>query len=579
MAFDTVGTEFKTTGEDKLLRVWGDIADAADRAYKSTTRVVMPEKTSPVAAPTAPHSAVPVAVPASQPDIPALTVVLKMLGEAAAKALVPVEKTAKSVKASVPYQEKGNLALEAWQENIKEAEDAVRGATTATEKHNAQLRLSQAQKSRPAEGSAIVGGLKSALSSVAGSVLSALSTVGKKIAPAIPSAVKAASGGAASMIGKAAPAAGKGAGAAMGEISKVVGGISSAIGGVASVVTGAIGAFTTFTDTIAGFVGAFNPAAVEILNLAFADLQATIGEALEPILQAIIPVVEKFGNAVASLDLGPLVDSFVTVFNSLADAFFTILEAIRPVQQMLVGAFAEAITALMPLVQPLTEALLATMSALQPLQQLLAGIFVETIKAIVPPLAAIISVVAKLLEALQPLIDLLADAFATALEWLMPLVISLADALVFLTQTVIEAVDWIMKKGGELWKWTKRIGTVGISMIWEDEEVNPASRFKRPVQAKSQDRDRAQAARGISFTGLEDASRKAIEAAGQQGAGRDERRTADNTGGILGVANAIYKTIAQSAAGGGPDAQKALDFLKQALGGGQRRAAAEAEDA
>lgn len=63
----------------------------------------------------------------------------------------------------------------------------------------------------------------------------------------------------------------------------------------------AIGAISQLTDTIKSFVAVANPAVVEQLNHAMADISGVIGHFLTPAVEALTPWMEMFGDFLASI--------------------------------------------------------------------------------------------------------------------------------------------------------------------------------------------------------------------------------------------------------------------------------------
>lgn len=112
-------------------------------------------------------------------------------------------------------------------------------------------------------------------------------------------------------------------------------------------IVGSIGvtAFKSFTDSVANFakgvggadfVKMSNPGVIEQLNLALDDMSGIIGQALTPIMQAIIPMVRDFGDFIASIlpsqqSVNELMEKLNPLFEMMHNALVALSEALEPV--------------------------------------------------------------------------------------------------------------------------------------------------------------------------------------------------------------------------------------------------------
>jgi len=131
---------------------------------------------------------------------------------------------------------------------------------------------------------------------------------------------------------------------------------------------------------ISGFVSAINPGLVMSLGLAFKDLEAVVGMALQPVMKAIVPIIKQFTDAllpVAKListllsnlfsELQPAIDALTDVFYIAAQALMPIIEAIGSVLKFLVPIFvflANAIKAAYLMVGIFVAAIMAVIKSL-----------------------------------------------------------------------------------------------------------------------------------------------------------------------------------------------------------------------
>lgn len=86
--------------------------------------------------------------------------------------------------------------------------------------------------------------------------------------------------------------------------------------------------FKSASDSVANYVQAFSPLTAQRYSRAWADLTASIGQTLMPVLDAATSVVRYFGDTIAGLNqvLGPLVRDVV---NSLKPAFTAVGSVFR----------------------------------------------------------------------------------------------------------------------------------------------------------------------------------------------------------------------------------------------------------
>lgn len=108
-------------------------------------------------------------------------------------------------------------------------------------------------------------------------------------------------------------AAGGAAAAAIGPIVGVMGGVTAAMGALT-------GGFSILIEMVGKFVGALDPAMMEQLNLAFADLSAVIGIGLRPIISAAVVIVRSFADALVPVmrKLEPVITKLASVLISIA---------------------------------------------------------------------------------------------------------------------------------------------------------------------------------------------------------------------------------------------------------------------
>ena len=202
---------------------------------------------------------------------------------------------------------------------------------------------------------------------------------------------------------------GGGGNATIGALTAALGPLGAAFGGLSEAVGGLQQQFNSLIGAVTPFVQAFNPSAVEALNLAMYDLQAVIGLALTPIVQTATDALKEIGAI-----LLPIAEKLQPIIAQLA----SVLSA----QLMLaVESIAGTFTALLPAVQALVTVFGALGELNRAYMALFAAVLIPTAKA-----------VGAVFQFLQPVIELVAAAFKGVAD--------LSEALMTVFQTIAETV-------------------------------------------------------------------------------------------------------------------------------------------
>ncbi len=200
-----------------------------------------------------------------------------------------------------------------------------------------------------------------------------------------------------------------GVSASRGNFAEAAGGAKSAGGDAMAMLTksvmGPIDAFNQLTSQISSFVSALNPALMEQFGRVIRDLQATLGVAFEPLMQAATGIAREFGSMLlpAMEALRPIVTQLAGTFMLLAKTYTTyisgLLSALKPLMQV-IAELAAAFQPLLTLVYVFLEiiiklvmlgmtpmllafrALAAVMSIMEPYFTLL-GVQMQALMAIV----------------------------------------------------------------------------------------------------------------------------------------------------------------------------------------------------
>src|SRR5262245_43735522 len=107
--------------------------------------------------------------------------------------------------------------------------------------------------------------------------------------------------------------------------STFLGSLGSAAKGVGDMLVGAfapaLNVFSSAVGAVRGFVDALSPAAGMVLDQTLRDLAATVGTALEPVIQVATQVVQDFARSLAPVmeRLKPIVEQSAKAFSQVAN--------------------------------------------------------------------------------------------------------------------------------------------------------------------------------------------------------------------------------------------------------------------
>jgi len=218
---------------------------------------------------------------------------------------------------------------------------------------------------------------------------------------------------------QAAPAAA--GGGAMGMAGMAIGGAAAGLGAMLAAPVAFAEVVSGVASKITGFVAAINPGLVQTLGLAFRDLTAVVGIALQPILQAIVPIFKQLTNA-----LYPLAK---TVGKVLSEVF----EALQPAIDAITDTFYTMAETLQPVVQLIGDAL----KFLAPVFALLANVVKQVYIAFGAMVAAIVGVIRGLFGAVD------GNGFKDVMQ-------QLQDGLKLMTAALIRGLGYLLKVFGSI---------------------------------------------------------------------------------------------------------------------------------
>ena len=177
----------------------------------------------------------------------------------------------------------------------------------------------------------------------------------------------------------------------------------------------------------------------ERLKVIFENLQETVGKALLPAIEAIVPVVQDFiGKLTGDPAFTQFLTTLATTFMSLLDAIMPLMEPITDLILMLLPEIMTLFESIVPLIMLLVDAFMPLIEGvLPPLVDLLNAvlpIFVDLMLKVITPL---IPIIVKLVESFAPMIEKILPPLVRLIEALIPVVFALIDAFLPLIDSLL----------------------------------------------------------------------------------------------------------------------------------------------
>lgn len=142
-------------------------------------------------------------------------------------------------------------------------------------------------------------------------------------------------------------------GQAVSALGATVAGAASGFAAFAGALAAVPGVFMEVVNMVSQFVGALDPALMQQLSLAFSDLQATVGVALRPVIQAVIPIIKAWADT-----LLPLMQQLEPVIASLADKLMTLATIYITIAANVIAQLIPVIESIIPIFDDLAEILM-----------------------------------------------------------------------------------------------------------------------------------------------------------------------------------------------------------------------------
>jgi phage-related protein len=204
----------------------------------------------------------------------------------------------------------------------------------------------------------------------------------------------------------------------------------------------AAGAQTYLIDALGtAYAGAAEAAAnpFDRLKVIFENLMETVGGALMPAIEKIVPIFSEFING---LSADPEFQAFL---EGLGEAFGSLMTGLQPLLPVLLGLITSLLPPIMSLIEALAPVVIELVAAFAPLIQKVFGILPGLIDQLLPiflmlmdsVIMPLIPIVMALIDAFMPLIDALLPPLMSLMQTLMPVIVSVANAFLPIVQLIM----------------------------------------------------------------------------------------------------------------------------------------------
>jgi len=196
------------------------------------------------------------------------------------------------------------------------------------------------------------------------------------------------------------------------------------------------------------------------LKVIFENLQETVGKALLPAIEAIVPLVQEF---VTNLTADPAFQEFLV---SLSTAFMDLMTALMPLLAPLTDLILALLPPLMELFEAVVPIIVDLVEAFMPLIEGVLPPLVDLIKQVLPifmdlamkVIEPLIPVIVKLVEAFVPLVLEIMPLLSRVIEALIPFVFALMDAFLPIAADLLPVLlDLFIKIGEPMLKLREKI--------------------------------------------------------------------------------------------------------------------------
>lgn len=175
------------------------------------------------------------------------------------------------------------------------------------------------------------------------------------------------------------------------------------------------------------------------LKVIFENLQETVGTAMLPAVEKLVPVLATFVESLtASSAFASFIDALTMAFDTLIDVIVPLLDPFMDLIMVLLPPLLDIITMLAPLVGDLVKAFIPLLEGILPP-------LVSLIETLLPPLMDLLMAI---FIPLVPILVRLVEAFAPLIEQMLPPLLNIITALVPIVFALIDAFLPIIEEVG-----------------------------------------------------------------------------------------------------------------------------------
>lgn len=174
--------------------------------------------------------------------------------------------------------------------------------------------------------------------------------------------------------------------------------------------------------------------AVDKIKVAFSNLQESLGQAIAPAIEAILPAVMSVADALGEVmkelgtSVGRVVSALAPALGTLADALVPIVQGIAKAVEAIAPLIGQAVQSLVPLLEPVMNILTSVVQAAAPLLPMIARIAGELGGAFLQVLAAVLDAFRPLVPVIQEVAQALTGSLSYVIEALVPVILQLVKA-------------------------------------------------------------------------------------------------------------------------------------------------------
>ncbi|WP_367324806.1 hypothetical protein [Streptomyces sp. HUAS ZL42] len=249
---------------------------------------------------------------------------------------------------------------------------------------------------------------------------------------------------------------------AMPEVQQALTSIFKAVNAIAKLVAGTLGAAIQAALPLLETLAPFVQQIAERFGPVAADLLQTLGKALMPVVQGLMPIVVDIADALVGV-----VKGITPLLKPLGDLIGAILKALGPIFKVAADNLTLMVGALGSALAPIVAALVPAVQMFGRLFAQIAPLFSQMYQAILPllpPLTqlalSLINLGVQVLTPLMPLIvrlaQLMTSVFARAVSDMVPVLTTVIGWLTTFTDTLTDSVNWVVEKFQ--WMYDKVVG-------------------------------------------------------------------------------------------------------------------------